>query len=185
MEKYLFYFLIVQIYSVPIWAVELQFESIMKIKKNDVNEFLEVGPQAPLTLKKGESALISHPLGLPVLVIVPKEESSKLTITSNELLNLTDLQVAKVVNQRVNEILIEMRKAESFVNKKNYTQALAVLQNLKNKYDQIAPIYFMSATVSYLLNDRKSAIDELEKGLKLQPEDQVAKNLLEKLKANK
>lgn len=154
----------------------------MKIKKDSDTDFVSIKSGSTFELNRGDTAIAMHSDGFPFFILAPRDEKSTVVLANGNLQSLMQDQMSGTINRSVAEIVNGLRKSESLMAKKDYTQAMTVLSSLKSKYSQVASIYFLSGSISYLLNNKSLAIDDLQKGLALDPNDQTAKNLLDKLK---
>ncbi len=161
----------------------IQFEQNSRIKKENQNVFQDVKAGDKISLKPSESIFVITEKNLPIVVLNPGSKSSTLTITESNLSSMLQEQLQPSLNAATNEIVNELRKAENLIQQKNYSQALTGVNQLKAKYQGISSVYFISGTIYYLLNNRNAAIEDLEKGLKIEPNQDAATKLLAKLKA--
>lgn len=165
------------------YAQTIQFEQNSRVKKENQNIFQDVKAGDKIVLKPSESLFVITEKNLPLVVLNPSSKASTLTVTESNLSSMLQEQLQPALNAATNEIVNELRKAENLIQQKNYSQALTGVNQLKTKYQGVSAIYFISGTIYYLLNNRNAAIEDLEKGLKIEPNQDAATKLLAKLKA--
>ncbi|MBY0316219.1 MAG: hypothetical protein K2Q26_11900 [Bdellovibrionales bacterium] len=174
--------LLVLCYSFPTIAAELQFESDVRVKKTDQLEFISIKAGEKLTLKRNESYIVVNSQSLPMVIFSPINDNSEVLITDKNIQQTLDEQISKTLSSRTNEIIDGLRKAESHLIKKDYPQALALATSLKDKYPQVSSVLFFRATTLSLMNNRKEALSDLEKGLTIDPQSAAALALQKRLK---
>lgn len=163
-------------------AAELVFESDTKAKKSNQSQFQTIHAGEAIPFDSSDPLLVITQKGLPILFYCPNSKSAKATILDADVSTALQEELRPTLQMQTNEIITQLRRAESLIQKKDYNQALSVITVLKEKYKEISPILFMSGTIYYLLNNKPLAIEELQKGLALDPQDDSAKRLLTQLK---
>lgn len=176
-------FLIV-IFASPSFATEVRFEGAARVKRGN-SAFEDVKEGQSIELKAGESVLALPRQGLPLMIFQPASSSSKIVVSDADLREAVRAELQPKLESATSEIVNGLRKAESFIQRKNHEQARAIVGELKQKYPGISSVLFLSGTVNYLLNDRASAIEDLQAGLALDSTNDPARRLLERLKGNK
>lgn len=177
------FFAILCLFSGRSNAVQLQSEIELRVKKESSVEFNLMKAGEILELQRGETVFAVPSSGLPFFIIVPSSQNAKFQLASGDVSSMAQTQVAEVVGKTVHEVIIGLRKAETFMSKREYTQGLSVLNPLKQKYPQVAEVYFLSASLNYLNKNKSAAIDDVQRGLAIVPDDENAKKLLENLQA--
>lgn len=162
-------------------AVQLQSEIELRVKKESATDFNLIKAGEILELNRGETVLAVPSTGLPFFILVPSSQNAKFQLAAGDVSSMAQNQVAEVVGKTVHEVIIGLRKAETFMSKREYTQGLSVLMPLKQKYPQVAEIFFLSASLNYLNKNKNAALDDVQKGLAIFPEDESAKKLLANL----
>ena len=179
--KYFSTFLIFA-YCTNSFAETLTFETDVEYKKNNQQNFTSLKSGQKIELEKGENAFIISKKNIPMLIFSAKSSDAMITIPEASM----SAGVIELVNSHVekstDEIIEGIRKAESFLQKRDYNQASQILTFLKQKYKNNSSILFMSASIHYLKNDKQSAINDLQEGLVINPTNENAKKLLSKLK---
>lgn len=179
--KYFSTFLILAHCSIS-FAENLTFETDVQYKKNNQQNFETLKSGQKLDLEKGENAFIISKKNIPMLVFSAKSSDATITIPEASM----SAGVIELVNSHIekstDEIIEGIRKAESFIQKRDYTQASQIVGFLKQKYKNNSSILFMSASIHYLKNDKQNAINDLQEGLEINPTNENAKKLLSKLK---
>lgn len=179
-------FYIILIFTPFLFAdMEISFESESKIKKEDQAEEQTLKSGEVLQLKNNESIYAVTQKGIPLLIVSPKNENSKMTVLDAQLEHLLKDKLTENLNNAVNDILSGLRQVDILIFKRDYTRALAITNQLKLNYKNVADIYFTNATLLHLTNNKTAAVEDLEKGLLLNPKNLVAQELLNKLKGNK
>jgi tetratricopeptide (TPR) repeat protein len=164
------------------FSEEITFESDVIYKLEGRTGFEQLKGSSPLKLRAGESALVSTSQGLSLLVYSPKNEKAQIKVSDADLNQLTRDQLRPALEKATNEIIEGLRKAESSIQRRDYDQALQISSALKTKYPSVSSILFTNATANYLTNNKAAAIEDLQKGLALDPNDAPATKLLKKLK---
>ena len=162
-------------------AVYLQSEVDLRIKKESSAEVNIVKAGETMELKSGETLFAIPSMGIPFFIIVPSSQSSKLQLASGDVSLMAQTQMADVVGKTVHEVITGLRKAETLMSKREYIQGLNILTPLKQKYPQVAEIFFLSASLNYLSQNKSAALEDTQKGLALAPEDESGKRLLASL----
>lgn len=163
-------------------ATEISFESDVRIKKLGDNSFSELKSGASASLADGESLTVLTPKGIPVVIHAPSSSRSKITLTDSNLSSIFDEKLQPSLERTANEVVDGLRKAEVLIKKKDYSQARALVNDLKNKYPRISALLFMSGTIHYLMNDKPSAVEDLEKGLQIDSQNEPARKLLAQMR---
>lgn len=163
-------------------AADLVFESDVQIKKNDQNAFEEIKAGQSFEITPGDNIFVMSPKKLPMLIVAPAKDKAKVVITDTNMTAALQEQLQPTLQKATSEIVDGLRKAEILIQKKDYPQASAILLALKGKYKDISSLLFMSGTLAYLMNNKSSAVDDLQKGLLLDPSNESAKKLLAQLK---
>lgn len=164
-------------------AVQLQSEIELRVKKESSAEFNLIKAGETLEIQKGETVYAVPSIGLPFFILVPSSQDAKFQLASGDVSSMAQTQVAEVVGKTVHDVITGLRKAETFMSKREYTQGLSVLAPLKQRYPQVAEIFFLSASLNYLNKNKNAALDDVQKGLAIVPEDESAKKLLTSLQA--
>lgn len=180
-----YFFVFVHLFALNCVGAELQFESDVRIKKTDQSEFVTLKSGDKFQVNSGDNFLIINTENFPMLVIAAKNDNSQITITNKDFQQMIDEQIARTLSSRTSEILDGLRKAESFLIKKDFNQALTTATQLKEKYPFIAPVLFLRATTLSLMSNNKEALTDLEKGLEIDPKNSSAIHLQKKIKESK
>jgi tetratricopeptide (TPR) repeat protein len=163
------------------FGIDVKSGTDLKILKESQNEFMNVKTGELFEIKKGESAYIIPDESLPFLLFVPESENSQINLNAVDLKKISDQQILQVLGKKINEVILGLRKAEFLMHKKDYSQALQNLTSLKEKYPTVASVFFLSASINLLSKNRSQALEDVQRGLILDPEDEKAKKLLKEL----
>lgn len=163
-------------------AADLIFESDVQIKKNDQNSFESIKAGEGIPLEPGDNIFVMTKKSLPLLVVAPMKDNAKVVIPDSNMSTALQEQLQPTLQKATSEIVDGLRKAETLIQKKDFPQASAILLSLKSKYKDISSLLFMSGTLAYLMNNKSSAVEDLQKGLALDPTNESAKKLLTQLK---
>lgn len=163
-------------------TAEIIFESDIQFKRPEQNSFESLKAGQGIPLKAGDYifAMTSH--NLPLLVVAPEKERSRVVVSNVLLSSSLQLQLKPHLQKATTEIIEGLRQAETLIQKKDLSQATALITSLKNKYQDIPSLIFMSGTLAYLTNDKNTAVQELQRGLELDPGNEPARKLLKQLK---
>jgi hypothetical protein len=163
-------------------AAELVFEADVQIKKNDQNNFESIKAGQSLPLQAGDNVFVLSSQNLPLLVVAPSKNNSKVVVSDTNMTAALQEHLQPAVQRATVEIIDGLRKAEALIQKKDYTQASTIIVTLKSKYKDISSLLFMSGTISFLMNNKSAAVEDLQKGLILDPANEPAKRLLAQMK---
>lgn len=169
----------------PTYAAWVSFEEEVRIKRPDQVSLEKFDQGKKLELNAGETVFILTKEGLPVILTSPLSKDSHLSVASPHLKYILAEQLRPSLETSTNIIIKELRRAEALIQKKDLTQAQSVILPLKEKYPDISSILFMSGTVNFLLNSKSAAIEDLSRGLQIDPDYEPAKKLLAQLKGVK
>lgn len=164
------------------YASEVIFESDVQLKKGQQTGFESVKAGASVKLEPGENAFVMTPQNLPILIYATQKEGSKIIVSNTSVAAALADQLQPSLEKATNEIIDGLRRAESYVKKRDFTQASSITAALKEKYRNISAVLFMSGTVYFLMNNKNSAIEDLQNGLRLDPNNEPAKKLLSQIK---
>jgi hypothetical protein len=168
--------------TAPAKAATLHFTADAKIKRGDKAEFTPVSSGSAVEVSPGESVFVLTQRGIPMLVIGASAKDSKIEISDPELSNVVKERLGPALEEATREIVNELRRAELLVQRQDLQGARAVIAPLKSKYPTQSTVLFLSASVLYLLGDHMGASGDLKKGLELDPKNESALKLLERLK---
>lgn len=163
-------------------AAEISFESDVKIKKPGDGVFSDLKGGTSTSLPDGESLMILTPRGMPMLLHSLSSDRSKTVVTDANLEAAFAERIQPALDRSVNSIVDGVRRAEVLIQKKDYLQARTLVNDLKSRYPRISAVLFMSGTIHYLMNNKASAIEDLEKGLQIDPQNESARKLLAQMR---
>lgn len=163
-------------------SADLVFESDVQIKKNDQTSFESLKAGQGFVLEPGDNVFVMTPKNLPLLIVAPLKDNAKVVVPDTNMSAALQEQLQPTLQKATSEIVDGLRKAETLIQKKDFSQASAILLSLKSKYKDISSLLFMSGTLAYLMNNKSSAVEDLQKGLALDPSNESAKKLLSQLK---
>jgi len=179
--KFIFIIFITYVYVLAN-AEEISFESDVSYKKNDQQEFTEVKSGEKIELSRGDNAFVTTKQGIGIFILSPEKSDAQIVIPDTSVNQSIFEQLRPTLEKDTSEIVDGLRKTEALVQKRDYNQASQIILALKQKYKNISSILFMNATIRYLLNDKNAAIEDLTKGLEIDPTNESAKKLLSQLK---
>jgi hypothetical protein len=162
-------------------AAEVTFETDVTCKKNN-QEAVAVKAGSKIKIDRGENIFAVSPQSVPLLILSPSSDSAKITVTDSNFKSILQQLIQPQIDSEANEIIDSLRRIDALLQKRDYAQAVQIINALKEKYNQLSSVMFMSGTVHYLMNDKTTAIDDLEKGLVIDGHNESAKSLLKKLK---
>lgn len=177
-----FFTTIVILFAHSAHATDVVFESDVQIKRNDQNSFENLKAGQSISLNAGESVFALNNQNMPVLIIAPVKDKGRVVVADSNISLAIQAQLQPSLQKATGEIIDGLRKAEGLIQKKDFTQASAIILSLKSKYKDISSLLFMSGTLSYLQNNKSAAIEDLQRGLSLDPNNEPAKKLLAQLK---
>ncbi|MES2767503.1 MAG: hypothetical protein V4596_00035 [Bdellovibrionota bacterium] len=163
-------------------AEQISFETDVQYKKNDQQNFEMLKAGQKIEIQKGENVFIISKKNIPMLVFSAHSSDSQITISEASMSTGVIELINSHVEKSTDEIIENLRRAEVFIQKRDYNQASQTISILKQKYKNNSSILFMSASINYLKNDKQSAINDLQEGLVINPTNENAKKLLSKLK---
>lgn len=163
-------------------AGEVIFESDVQVKKNAQNSFENLKAGQSLPLQAGDSFFVITPQNIPLLIFSPSKTNAKFVVADTNISTALQEQLQPVVQKATTEIIDGLRRTEALIQKKDYQQAATIVVSLKSKYPNISSLLFMSGTLNYLTNNKSAAVEDLQRGLSLDPGNEPAKKLLAQLK---
>ena len=183
-RTYLIYFIFVGMLfpATHAFAADIVFESDVQIKRNSLGNLESIKTGDLIKLAPGENIFVSTPQGLPMLIYSVQKDSSKVTVSNIMISTAVQEQLQPALEKSTAEIIEGLRRAEVLVQKRELNQAATITNSLKEKYKYVSSIWFLSGTIAFLQNSKTTAIEDLEKGLRLDPDNDPAKKLLTKLK---
>lgn len=168
--------------SLPALAGKIAFESTVQVKKADQVSFETVASGTNIDINPGDQLLVVSKQGLPLLVFAPSSKDSSIVIQDGAVNTALQEQLQPSIEKSTNEIIEGLRRAETLIQKRDFNQASVVTSSLKEKYKNISSVLFLSGTLNYLMNNKSAAVEDLQKGLALDPNNESAKKLLAQLK---
>jgi predicted Zn-dependent protease len=166
-------------------AVEIRTEMNTSYRKSGQVQPQVLNAGQSVNIAEGEQLIFSGENQLPLLVIAAGAKDSVVTIKKETSQDLIREATLKSINSAVGEIVAKLLNVEVMIKNKSFVQAKNLLQDLKDKYPQVSSVHFASGTTNFLMNNRTLAIADLEKGLTIDPENNDAKKLLERIKRDK
>ncbi len=163
-------------------ATDVVFESDVQIKRNDQNSFENLKAGQSIPLNAGDSVFALNGQNMPVLIVAPVKDKGRVVVADSNMSLAIQSQLQATLQKSTSEIIDGLRKAEGLIQKKDFNQASTIILSLKSKYKDISSLLFMSGTLSYLQNNKSAAIEDLQRGLSLDPNNEPAKKLLTQLK---
>jgi hypothetical protein len=170
----------------PAWlfAATVSFESPAQVKTLDADHFTAYGAGQKLDVKSGEGYLILTDNQLPLILFSANSADAKLKLDSAQANAVYQQAVQPYMDKKLNEILSEINNVQSLIQKREYNSAGAQIKILKEKYPRLATIYFLSGTIGFLSNNKTLALEDIEKGLTIDPTNEAAKRLRDKLRGH-
>lgn len=181
MRQFAFYIMTI-FFLTSAYAEQVSFESEAQYKKNLQDSFSNLPVGESIQLRSGESILGLTKAGIPLLIVSTSNDNSKIFISDANLNSLIQDRLQPLIESSTSEIIDVLRKAEVLIQKRDYSQALSLINPIKQKYKNISSLLFMSGTIFYLMNNKTSAIEDLQNGLKIESNNEPAKKLLAQLK---
>jgi len=163
-------------------ATDVVFESDVQFKRNNQNAFEPLKAGQSISLNSGDNVFALNGQNMPVLIVAPAKDKARVVVADSNISVALQAQLQPTLQKAISEIVDGLRRAENLIQKKDYVQASAILFSLKSKYKDISSLLFMSGTLSYLQNNKTVAIEDLTRGLQLDPNNEPAKKLLAQLK---
>lgn len=178
-------FFIILIFFQTSGAQILDFATTTKVKEVSAAEFQIKKMGETLEIKKGETYLVIPENQIPILVLSASASSQKVKISANDFTNTFGDIIDFKVQDSVNAITSEIKKIEVLLKKKDLSGAQGRIASLKLKYPRVSQVLFLSASVNYLSQNSVMAIEELKRGLSIDPQDETAIQLLKKIEGQK
>lgn len=176
------YQILILLISAPCFGAEVVFDTDVKVRVGGTQSFTEQKSGTSMQVKPGSELLILSKKNMPILVLAPQSSLSRINITEGLLTELMTEYTRDSVEKATSTIVAELSKAELLLRKRELTRALDILNTLKRNYPNISSILFMRGTVLYLMNNKPSAIEDLDAGLKIEPNNEPAQKLLQRLR---
>jgi Tfp pilus assembly protein PilF len=165
-------------------AEEITFETDVSIKRNNELNFTTVPAGQKLVMTRGEFVYVVTPNNPPLLMFSASNNKSQLLVKESNFTAALKEVLRPQIESVTNEILSALRRADQLLQKRDYSRAAQLVAPLKEKYPRVSSILFMDGTIHYLLNDKSLAIESLEKGLALDPNNEDAQHLLARLRGS-
>lgn len=166
------------------FGATIDFESAAQVKALDVDHFTAYGAGQKLEVKSGEGYLILTDNQLPLILFSANSPNAKLKLDSAQPNAVYQQAAQPYMDKKLNEILSEINNVQSLIQKREYNAAGAQIKILKEKYPRLATIYFLSGTIGFLSNNKTLALEDIEKGLLIDPTNEAAKRLRDKLRGH-
>jgi hypothetical protein len=163
-------------------SADLVFESDVQVRRNNQNSFESIKAGSGVPLEPGDNVFVMTPTNLPLLIVAPAKDNAKVVVPDTNMAAALQEQLQPTLQKATSEIIDGLRKAEALIQKKDYPQASSIILSLKSKYKDISSLLFMSGTLAYLMKNKSTAVEDLQKGLLLDPSNESAKKLLTQLK---
>lgn len=163
-------------------AATLEFDADTRVKKMDADRSEIAKAGSKLDIPDGDALLVMADGMVPMLVVSPSR-TSNLKMNAVQVRSFEDHYLAPVLDRRLNEVINEVNRVQSFIQKRDYNNAGTQVKVLQEKYPRLATIHFLSATINFLSNNKTMAREDVKRGLAIDPENESAKRLLEKLGA--
>lgn len=181
-----FRFCISAVMFVPalVFGATVDFESPAQVKTLDADHFTAYNAGQKLELKSGDGYLILTENQLPLILFSANSSDAKLKLDSAQANAVYQEAVQPYMDKKLNEILSEINNVQSLIQKRDYSSAGAQIKILKEKYPRLATVYFLSGTIGFLSNSKTQALEDIEKGLKIDPSNEAAKRLRDKLRGH-
>lgn len=175
-------FVFIALFSRLSLALDIKVPANSLYKKSGEDSFATADSATTIPLPANSSILLKTPNNLPLLIYHPANDNSKVEISDGDLKQISETALEPRLNQALNELTSANLEIQKLIQRKNYSEALSQLNRLKSKYPQVALVHFLEGTLHYLQNDKTLAIQALERGLLIQPDNTEAQTLLKQLK---
>lgn len=172
----------------PVFAfANLQIELSMnaKVKTAQDDKFTDKKSGDVIDLNNGDIIFVVPEKQLPMILVGANPNVKKVTINPIDVSESFSDVVNLKVQEATDNIVSEIKKIELLIKKQDISGAQGRVSSLKLQYPKISQVLFLSATISYLSNNKDQAIEELNKGLAIDPNDESAKQFLKKLEARR
>jgi hypothetical protein len=166
------------------FAQQILFDTNVSVQKTGQTNFDELKTGAKVKLKRGETLLAVPKQGIPLLIVSAMNSDTQINVTNANFSSVIVETLQSELEKSSNEIVDALRRSDQFIQKRDYSQASQIMGPLKDKYPRVSAIFFMNATIHYLMNDKDLAGRDLERGLQIDPHNEDAKNLLAKIRGN-
>lgn len=163
------------------FAATLNLQTNAQVRKLDESVFAEKKSGDSLQLEPGESILIVPQKSVPLIYTVASPNAT-VTISDANVSEALSEKIQEPVEKATNEIVSRMTEAQIHIQKRNYSQAAAIVSDLKQKYPRVSAVRFLSGTIQYLNNNKVAAAEDLQIGLQIEPNNEAAKKLLGQIK---
>jgi predicted Zn-dependent protease len=164
------------------FALQVTTDFKASYQKTGDSNLVDLNPREVLQLDPGQQVLFQADGHIPMLIVIPKDKDAQVHLSNEQQKDLIQKATQKSLSEAVSEIVAKIQATEWLIKNKNYSSAQTNLNELQDKYPQVASIYFMQGTVHFLLNNRKAAVAAFEQGLRIDPNNVDAKKLLENLR---
>lgn len=162
-------------------AAVVEFETAARVGEMDSDKLTTFTAGQRLDLKDGQAYVVIPEGQLPWLFFNPSNRNSKIKLSSTKNEALYQNLMQPVLDRQLNEILNEINRVQAMIQKRDYSNAVTHARQLKEKYPRLATVYFLSGTANFAANNKSGASEDFKKGLEIDPNNDWAKSLQEKL----
>lgn len=171
------------VFLIPVsgYAASVEFEIPARVRQMDSDKLELFNTGQKLDLKNGQAYVVLPDGQLPWLFFSPTNSSSSIKVSAAQTASVYQSLMQPVLDRQLNEILSEVNQVQALIQKRDFSSAIAQAARLKEKYPKLATAYFLSGTANFMANNKNLANEELKKGLAIDPSNDWAKTLQEKL----
>ena len=162
-------------------AAVVEFETSARVGQMDSDKLNSFSAGQRLDLKDGQAYVVVPEGQLPWLIFNPANRNSQIKLSSSKSEALYQNLMQPVLDRQLNEILNEVNRVQMMIQKRDYSNAVTQARQLKEKYPRLATVYFLSGTANFMANNKSVASEDFKRGLEIDPKNDWAKSLQEKL----
>lgn len=134
-----------------------------------------------LELKLTAPSLVKLEGRIPVLLVPVQTGSSEVKLNPPTFREAAGETAQKEISMVVSEVVLVIQNVQKDIQKKNYDQALAKIDELQKKYQNVAFLDFVRGSVLFLQGKKSLARKAVKKALEVHPNYQEAKDFLKTL----
>ncbi len=163
------------------FAAVVEFETPARVSEMDSDKSNLFTSGQHLDLKDGQAYVVVPEGQLPWLFFAPSSRDSKIKLTASKSEALYQNLMQPALDRQLNDILNQINRVQMMIQKRDYSNAVTQAGQLKEKYPRLATVYFLSGTANFMANNKSGANEDFKKGLEIDPNNDWAKSLQEKL----
>ncbi|WP_413287622.1 hypothetical protein [Bdellovibrio sp. HCB337] len=141
----------------------------------------DIKSDVDLELRVTAPSLVKLDGRIPVLLVPVQVGSSEVKLNPPTFKEAAGETAQKEISLVVSEVVLVIQNVQKDIQKKNYDQALAKIDEVQKKYQNVAFLDFVRGSVLFLQGKKNLARKSVKKALEVHPNYQEAKDFLKTL----